>query len=1038
MNINKILIKTLPIIVTLIFSLAWNNGVAQSNGNWNLVGPDAFPVNVSGQINGIGRVCQIKFHPNNDSVMYAASASGGIYISTNHGNNWSVTGTDLLPRMSCASVCVDFTNDSILYMSSGDPNYYGTDYGIYKSVDGGVTWNLSNTGSGNRMALEILMDPADNNTLIAATNDGIFKTIDGGANWVVKKSGGSFTDMVFKPLAGTNTIYAVTTNEFWMSVDLGETWNQVVLPIPGGGNPDGMRIGVSAAMADRLYVGVIYYTATNHYGTVYRSDDGGLTFTGVKTQQSPDIAGYDANSDGQGNYNWTITVDPTNADIVYTGSHCVWKSIDAGVNWTQLTQWWAELHTDMHHLLFNPYNPFELWEANDGGVWVSSNAGVNWRPKSDGLAATENYQGAQSPITKDMISIGTQDNGELYFQSNGWFTNRGGDWGSRMIFDYINPTTTYYFEDGSRRSLTGSANNLMLPFTPTNNSEFAFTPLSTSTGYVAFDQVYRTDDLSSNPPTWTQLGTLGIQVKALTVANNRPDLIYFVTANSKVYRCDNAFSANPVFTISNTPTPTSNVKASIATIPSDTMVVYLSCGSKIYRSADMGQTWVNISANLPSVNVIRLISDPNSNNESIYAGTAKSVWYKNDTMTTWMNYSAGLPTIADMRDLMMYNNGTVSNVLRVPYYGRGVWESELFDAASALPDPLFTADTTYGCPGLPVQFTDLSVGNPTSWSWDFPGGTPSVSTLQHPSVIYNTGGIHDVTLTITSINGVNSYTRSSYINILGTVALPLQEGFESTAFPPAGWLQYSVLNDGAWQQSSAVSGYSQSNKSAFFDNFGADLTGKTYGLRTRVYDISTVDTALVFFDVAYAQYSNVYSDTLIIRASVDCGQTWDVIYYNGGVSLATSPNVTAGPFVPLASQWRTDSIVLSQFVGQSQLQLAFENKAAYGQIMYLDNINLVNNNSVGISNDPANELHATLFPNPVTDKVTLTFTAGKKGEYNFQLTDVSGKKVKEWKESVTSTGTHQKEFNLENITPGFYFFNISQNGVQKVFKVEKR
>jgi hypothetical protein len=106
-------------------------------------------------------------------------------------------------------------------------------------------------------------------------------------------------------------------------------------------------------------------------------------------------------------------------------------------------------------------------------------------------------------------------------------------------------------------------------------------------------------------------------------------------------------------------------------------VVYISSGSKVYRSDDKGATWTNVTYNLPNVNIIRIIHDVHSTDESVYVGSAKGVYYKNDTMTSWLNYSYGLPTIADITDFMIYNDGTAASVLRVSYYGRGVWETPL-------------------------------------------------------------------------------------------------------------------------------------------------------------------------------------------------------------------------------------------------------------------------------------------------------------------------------------------------------------------------
>src|SRR5436853_7681353 len=101
----------------------------------------------------------------------------------------------------------------------------------------------------------------------------------------------------------------------------------------------------------------------------------------------PNLTAYDnvATSTGQGDYNFFLNADPVAAGTLYLGSHNFWKSVDGGVNWTKMTDWYAELHTDMHWAQVNPYNTSQIWTANDGGVWVSTNGGTNWTPKSDGI-----------------------------------------------------------------------------------------------------------------------------------------------------------------------------------------------------------------------------------------------------------------------------------------------------------------------------------------------------------------------------------------------------------------------------------------------------------------------------------------------------------------------------------------------------------------------------------------------------------------------------------------------------------------------------
>jgi hypothetical protein len=119
------------VLVLLVLSNCLENSYGQINANWKLTGPVNFPTNKSGQVNGMGRVSQIVFHPTDPNKMYAASASGGLYISSDGAKTWQVTGTDKLPAMSCASVCVDHTNDKIIYLGSGDANYYGNAFGIW-------------------------------------------------------------------------------------------------------------------------------------------------------------------------------------------------------------------------------------------------------------------------------------------------------------------------------------------------------------------------------------------------------------------------------------------------------------------------------------------------------------------------------------------------------------------------------------------------------------------------------------------------------------------------------------------------------------------------------------------------------------------------------------------------------------------------------------------------------------------------------------------------------------------------------------------
>lgn len=662
------------IITTLFFS--YISVDAQIAGNWSPVGPIQFPTNVSGQINGIGRVCQVKFHPTDSLKMYAVSASGGLWISNDNANSWHRTGTDsVLPMGQCASVCIDYTNDSIIYLGTGDPNYYSNGYGIYKSTDGGVTWSALTSSIGTKLVIDIEMDPLDHNVLVAATNNGIYKSIDGGVIWSLKNLYTQCVDMKMRPAPNTRTLYVASYSDFLKSDDFGDTWTTITngIAVPGGGNGLGLRIAVTAADSNVVYVGM-----DKDEGTIFRSNDGGNTFVQTYHNPAQSLVGYDVNGNGQGNYNFSMTADPTNANIVYTAAHCVWKSIDGGITWTQLTQWFAVLHTDMHHILFNPYNPIQLFNANDGGVWLSTNGGTAWTPKSNGLDATEVYHAASDPLRKDLISIGTQDNGELYEAAGVWKTNRGGDWDSKMEYDYFNINRVYYLSSGNRQSVfSGGETAFGLPFTPTNSSLLAFSAMDPTLGIIATSNLYESNDLYDAVPFWYQLTGVTGTIKALHIDQNNPNTLYVGKSNKIMVRVDDLQSGTPTYTSYTVPGFTSST-CSITTVSTDTSVVYLAGNSKVYRSPDKGATWVNISANLPAVNIIKIINDYYSTDESVYICSAVGVWYKNNTMTNWVNFSGGLPAIATINEFMIYNDGTANSRLRVAYYGRGVWESPLY------------------------------------------------------------------------------------------------------------------------------------------------------------------------------------------------------------------------------------------------------------------------------------------------------------------------------------------------------------------------
>lgn len=760
--------KLYPLILTICLLVFHYTMHAQS---WSEVGPIAFPTNISGQIHGIGRVCQLKFHATNANKMYAVSASGGLWVSNDAGANWQRTGSDTqIPQGSCASVCIDYTNDNILYLSSGDPNYYGNGYGIWKSTDGGITWAASNSGIGNRMALEILMSPTDQNTLIAATTDGIWKSTNAGVSWTVKKSGGAFKDMIYKP--GSSTIlYAVDNATFWRSADNGETWTQISSVAPAAGN--GGRIAVSAANANVVYVGFIG-SNNSAGGIIYRSTDGGLNFTLQKGDVTPNLTGYDAGSGGQGNYNFTIFADRANADILYVGAHCNWKSTDGGVNWTKLTNWWEKCHTDMHHIVTSPYNNNRLFNANDGGIFLSTDGGVSWSPSANGLSATEIYHMGTSKLSRSIIGIGTQDNGELYYNGTTWYCNRGGDWGSKYEFDYANTNVAYYVENATRRDLVLNNGSTGIGLTtPNNNDVYSVTAQNTNLAFVGQGtSLKRSSNLLNASPTWSSLTTFTANIKAITIAPDNTNEVYVLTSDAKVYYSSNATAASPTFAQVSTVPNSAATFGNLVVINSNTSVVYATAGAKVYRSSNKAVTWTDVSGTLASVNIIDLQHDKFSTNESIYIATAKSVQYRNSTIGAWQNISSGLPSIANITNLRLFNTTSNNSLLRVSFYGRGVWEIPVNNDGSGNQPPSVTItapvnNSNFVAPAninFTVNATDAD-GSVTKVEYWNGGAKIGESTTIPFSFAWNAVGTGSYNITAVAIDNGSASTASVPVNI---------------------------------------------------------------------------------------------------------------------------------------------------------------------------------------------------------------------------------------------------------------------------------
>lgn len=797
----------LRIAVLLVFSLFFNLTSAQT-ANWKNLGPIPFPKKTIGQIHGIGRCSQIKFHATDPNKMYVASASGGLYQSNDKGLNWKSLGTDQVVKTQSASIAVDPTNDQVIYWGTGDANYYYGSLGIYKTINGGVTWAVSNSGMGNRLVIDMLFLPTDNNTIIAATNNGIYKSTDAGANWILKSDAGiSFRDICYKPGTNGNIIYATASKSFYRSLDAGNSWTQITSPAFVFG-ATGTKVSVCESDPNVVYVANV---GANSIGEIYKSTDGGSTFTNMRTTTEC-LAGYSASEGGQGSYNFDFEVNPVNSNELYVCAHVIWRSTDAGVTWVKQQSSWAyDLHTDQHHILFDPYVSGQLWNANDGGVWSNTaNATGAWTPKSDGIAATEIYHGAISGTNKNLLYIGTQDNGGFYYNNNTFYNNRGGDYTSLMWFDY---SSNFYAEsDGYRRpNASGSAVSLNLPETP-SGGRFAFTPANVDIAYHANGgKIYRCLNLTSASPSWTLIYTVSSgNIKDLQVDPGNADRLYVFTDLPALYRSDNAKTDA---TFIQTTLPTISTNGSIAPI-NNSDIVYLGLGNSIYRSADKGTTWT-ATKGFPAARVLKVVADHKSPNETVYASYALGVYYKDNTKPSWINYSSGLPIICTIEDMDIYNDGISKGILNVYYYGRGVWQGDLVPPPNnitvAMTSPV--NNTTFSSPATINLNATASVSSGNISKVEFYNGTTLLGTSVSSPYNYSWEGVLPGSYELTAVAYDNLGNKKSSALVTVTMTFVCNK-VTSTVFgtpPYTAGSEYDKAFDGnintAFDAISASSGY---------------------------------------------------------------------------------------------------------------------------------------------------------------------------------------------------------------------------------------
>ena len=277
----------------------------------------------------------------------------------------------------------------------------------------------------------------------------------------------------------------------------------------------------------------------------------------------------------------------------------------------------------------------------------------------------------------------------------------------------------------------------------------------------------------------------------------------------------------------------------------------------------------------------------------------------------------------------------------------------------------FAAVTNTPCLNTGVVLEDLSSKSPTSWNWSitpsshsFINGTSSSS--QNPEVSFSAYGAYTITLIASNAYGADTLVLANAVTVSPLPSLPFVETWTGN-----GSVAFTTENpDGStsWTKGEVTGPTGAKSEVMYMNYFNYSTVGAEDGLLSEKFDINGYNPVL-YFDVSYAPYSSAYSDSLVVEVSTDCGASFTRVYAKDGTSLATTSN-SQSQFIPGgSSDWRTDSVVLSNSNGDF-VQFRIKGIGGYGNNLYIDNIRVIS------SGTPAT---ATLNVSPICEDTPFSF-----------------------------------------------------------------
>ncbi len=656
-----------------------------------------------------GRIAVVTAVETNPDIIYVGAATGGVWKSTNGGLNFEPLFDDQ-PVAAIGAIAINQSSPDIVWVGTGEGNTRNSvsvGNGVYRSLDGGRSWTHLGLEGAERIH-RILLHPDDPDVAYVAAmgalwgenpERGVYKTVDGGATWqkvlyVDERTG--VADLVMDPRNPNKLFAAMWEYRRWpwffrsggpgsglyVTVDGGKNWKELT---PEDGLPEGdlgrMGLGIAASDPDIVYA----YVEAEDHNAIYRSNDGGFSWR--KTDSEGPVGNRPF-------YYADIRVDPQDPNRVYSLWSRLSVSIDGGESFEMLGSFRDAPHPDHHAMWINPNEPTHIIEGNDGGVYMSRDRGETWRFVSN-LPLAQYYH-----INVDMdqpyhVLGGMQDNGSwrgpAYVLENGGIRNHHweevgfGD-GFAVLAVPEDPTVGYSMsQEGNlmRWDVKTGERKSIRPVHPEGvelrfnwNAAIAIDPFDPNTVYYGSQFVHRSTDrgdsweiispdLTTDNPEWQRQGESGGLTLDVTGAENFTTIITIAPSPLERGVIWVGTDDGRVHVTRDGGGRWTSLEDRIRDVPENTWVPHIEPSRfdpaeafvvfdnhrrsdwtpYVYVTGDYGRSWRSLATDDLRGYALAVEQDP-VKRDLLFLGTEFGLWFTLDGGRQWHKWTHGFPTVA--------------------------------------------------------------------------------------------------------------------------------------------------------------------------------------------------------------------------------------------------------------------------------------------------------------------------------------------------------------------------------------------------------